>query len=39
MNPGRVVTYKRLEYGEVEAKIDEMMIIDGGAVKGPDEHH
>ncbi|EAW10698.1 metallophosphoesterase family protein [Aspergillus clavatus NRRL 1] len=36
MNPGRVVTYKRLEYGEVEAKIDEMMIIDGGTVKGPD---
>ncbi|CAK44581.1 hypothetical protein CBS63078_10105 [Aspergillus niger] len=37
MNPGRVVTYKRLEYGETEAKIDEMMIIDGGIVKGPEQ--
>lgn len=37
MNAGRVVTYKRLEWGEIEARIDEMMIIDGGTVKGPDE--
>ncbi|PTU18414.1 hypothetical protein P175DRAFT_0504337 [Aspergillus ochraceoroseus IBT 24754] len=36
MNPGRVVTYKRLEYGATEARIDEMMIVDGGAVKGPE---
>ncbi|PYI30186.1 hypothetical protein BP00DRAFT_487578 [Aspergillus indologenus CBS 114.80] len=36
MNPGRVMTYKRLEHGETEARIDEMMIIDGGTVKGPD---
>ncbi|KAE8148308.1 hypothetical protein BDV25DRAFT_131356 [Aspergillus avenaceus] len=35
MNAGRVVTYKRLEYGETESKIDELMIVDGGAVKGP----
>jgi hypothetical protein len=34
--PGRVSTYKRLEWGQTEAKIDEMMIVDGGAVKGPD---
>lgn len=36
MNPGRVMTYKRLEHGEIEGRIDEMMIIDGGTVKGPD---
>ncbi|KNG90396.1 phosphoesterase, partial [Aspergillus nomiae NRRL 13137] len=34
MNAGRVMTYKRLEYGETEAKIDEQMIVDGGAVRG-----
>jgi hypothetical protein len=32
-----VVTYKRLEWGETEARIDEMMIVDGGTVKGHDE--
>lgn len=37
MGPGRVTTYKRLEWGQTEAKIDDMMIIDGGAVKGPSE--
>ncbi|KAH8427972.1 metallophosphoesterase family protein [Aspergillus melleus] len=37
MNSGRVMTYKRLEYGQTEAKIDEMMIVDGGIVKGPGE--
>ncbi|KAJ5898998.1 hypothetical protein N7495_003742 [Penicillium taxi] len=36
IGPGRVTTYKRLEWGETEAKIDEMMIVDGGAVKGPE---
>jgi len=36
MNAGRVVTYKRLEWGDTESRIDEMMIIDGGTVKGPD---
>ncbi|OJJ49323.1 hypothetical protein ASPZODRAFT_140231 [Penicilliopsis zonata CBS 506.65] len=35
MGPGRVVTYKRLEHGDTEARIDEMMIVDGGAVKAP----
>lgn len=34
MNSGRVVTYKRLEWGEVESRVDEMMIADGGSVKG-----
>ncbi|KAJ5125517.1 hypothetical protein N7448_004837 [Penicillium atrosanguineum] len=37
IGPGRVTTYKRLEWGQTEAKIDEMMIVDGGAVKGPSE--
>ena len=34
MNSGRVVTYKRLEWGEVESRVDEMMIVDGGTVRG-----
>lgn len=37
MGPGRVTTYKRLEWGQTEDKLDEMMIVDGGAVKGPSE--
>lgn len=37
IGPGRVTTYKRLESGETEAKIDEMMIVNGGAVKGSGE--
>lgn len=37
MNSGRVVTYKRLEWGETESKVDEMLIVDGGTVKGPNE--
>lgn len=39
MNSGRVVTYKRLEWGEIESRIDEMMIVDGGTVKGPSQSH
>lgn len=39
MGPGRVVTYKRLEWGDTEARIDEMLIVDGATVKGPDELH
>lgn len=39
MNSGRVVTYKRLEWGEVKSRVDEMMIVDGGMVKGPDQNH
>ncbi|KAJ5905385.1 uncharacterized protein N7473_002301 [Penicillium subrubescens] len=37
MGPGQVRTYKRLEWGQTEAKLDEMTIVDGGAVKGPSE--
>lgn len=37
IGPGRVTTYKRLEYGLTEAKIDETIIVDGGVVKGPTE--
>lgn len=37
MGPGRVTTYKRLESGQTEARVDEMMIVDGGTVKGPIE--
>jgi hypothetical protein len=37
MGPGRVVTYKRLEWGSTESRIDEMMIVDGAAVRGPAE--
>jgi hypothetical protein len=37
MGSGRVLTYKRLEWGQTEAKIDEMMIVDRGTVKGPEE--
>ncbi|KAJ5089382.1 hypothetical protein N7532_008066 [Penicillium argentinense] len=37
MGPGRVKTYKRLEWGQTEDKIDDMMIVDGGAVKDSSE--
>jgi hypothetical protein len=30
MNEARIVTYKRLEYGETKKRIDEQMIVDGG---------
>lgn len=33
MGPGRIVTYKRLEYGDTESRIDEMMIVDAGQVR------
>lgn len=39
MGPGRVVTYKRVEWGETEARIDETMIVDGATVIGPQENH
>ncbi|KAK2785731.1 hypothetical protein FQN52_008280 [Onygenales sp. PD_12] len=32
MNSARIMTYKRLEWGRTDAKIDEMMIVDGGKV-------
>ncbi|KAJ5388387.1 hypothetical protein N7509_010928 [Penicillium cosmopolitanum] len=39
IGPGRVTTYKRLEWGQTEAKLDDMMIVDGGAVKGSSESY
>lgn len=30
MNEARITTYKRLEYGEIEKKIDEQIIVEGG---------
>ncbi|EEH07258.1 phosphatase DCR2 [Histoplasma capsulatum G186AR] len=32
MNSARIMTYKRLEYGDTASKINEMMIVDGGKV-------
>lgn len=32
MNEARIVTYKRLEWGETEARIDETIVVDGGKV-------
>ena len=32
MNEARIVTYKRLEWGDTELRIDEQMIVDGGKV-------
>jgi hypothetical protein len=33
MGPGRIVTYKRLEYGDTESRLDEMMIVDAAKVQ------
>ncbi|KAI5296934.1 hypothetical protein KEM55_005385 [Ascosphaera atra] len=30
MNSARIITYKRLEYGETDKRIDEQMVVDGG---------
>lgn len=39
MNEARIITYKRLEWAEeeadLEAKIDEMIVVDGGKVATP----
>lgn len=35
LNSGRVTTYKRLEWGDTQSRIDEMKLIDGGAVLDP----
>lgn len=35
MNEARVTTYKRLEYGETEKRIDEQIIVEGGKVVAP----
>lgn len=34
MNEARITTYKRVEYGDVEKRIDEQIIVDGGRVVG-----
>ncbi|ORY71906.1 Metallo-dependent phosphatase-like protein [Pseudomassariella vexata] len=35
MNEGRITTYKRLEYGETEKRIDEQIIVDSGKALAP----
>ncbi|KFY94720.1 hypothetical protein V498_03756 [Pseudogymnoascus sp. VKM F-4517 (FW-2822)] len=35
MNEARITTYKRLEYGETEKRIDEQIIVEGGKVVAP----
>lgn len=37
MNSGHVITYKRLEHGDTEIRLDEAVIVDGGLVKAPHE--
>lgn len=32
VNQARIHTYKRLEWGDTESRIDEQMIVDGGKV-------
>lgn len=32
VNEARITTYKRLEYGDLAARVDEQMIVDGGRV-------
>ena len=34
-NEARITTYKRVEYGETEKKIDEQIIVDSGKVAAP----
>ncbi|KAA8568302.1 hypothetical protein EYC84_007338 [Monilinia fructicola] len=35
MNEAKIVTYKRLEYGDIEKRIDEQIIVEGGKPIGP----
>lgn len=35
MNEARIVTYKRLEYGDTAKRLDEQTIVEGGRVQGP----
>ena len=37
MNAARITSYKRLEWGRTEEKIDDMLLVDGGRVIGPPE--
>jgi hypothetical protein len=34
-NAIRIVTYKRLEWGDTDKRIDEMIVVDGGVVVAP----
>lgn len=36
VNESRITTYKRLEYGDTDRKIDEQIIVEGGTVRAPD---
>jgi hypothetical protein len=36
MNIARITTYKRVEYGDTEKKIDEQIIVDGGRPREKD---
>lgn len=38
MNEARIMTYKRLEYGDTTGRIDQQIIVDGGSVVPPKEH-
>ncbi|KAI8623805.1 calcineurin-like phosphoesterase [Xylariaceae sp. FL1651] len=35
MNTARITTYKRLEYGDTDKRIDQQIIVDGGSVIPP----
>ena len=37
MGPGQIKTYKRIESEDTASRIDEMVIVDGGSIKGPEE--
>jgi hypothetical protein len=36
-NEARITTWKRLEYGDVEKKLDEQIIVDAGRPVAPSE--
>ncbi|PQE03064.1 calcineurin-like phosphoesterase protein [Rutstroemia sp. NJR-2017a BVV2] len=35
MNAARITTYKRLEYGDLDKRVDEQVIVDGGKAVAP----
>jgi len=37
MNEARITTWKRVEYGETDKKIDHQIIVDAGRVQAPVE--
>jgi hypothetical protein len=34
-NENRITTWKRLEYGDIESRLDEQTIVNGGRLVGP----